>query len=169
LSQGFFKGASQGRYDWGLYLTRKAEEREKLIQDRGSTLQRLDQKVKALEYQLQNPSPPGPQYCYLMRRPNGHHKIGISNDVDRRHDQIRRDFPGTSLIGWFDCDDMRQAERMLHDQFAEKRQDGEWFDLSTDEVDYIVSIGRFAAGEFWQRTSPENLNKPETPTDEQVF
>lgn len=44
------------------------------------------------------------------------------------------------LIHYFQSNDYSGDEKKLHDMFSHKRTDGEWFVLSSEDVDYIKSI-----------------------------
>lgn len=93
----------------------------------------------------------GKGWVYLMHRKNGDYKIGLSGNVDRRLGQIKKDYPQVQLVHKIAVDDMRQAEAMLHEEFANKRQDGEWFSLSPEDVELIVRRVRFEDGWFLER------------------
>lgn len=153
LTLGYWQGLATARDEMNLKLCVEMGETSEEIE----TLKEEVENFQQITGKITNRPGKNPGYVYLMRRQNGDCKIGLSEDVDRRHDQIRRDFPGTSLLNWFDCDDMRTAERILHDEFCAKRRDGEWFTLDPDEIDYLMTIGKYERGEFWRRAVMKNL------------
>lgn len=81
-------------------------------------------------------------YVYLIREMNeGHFKIGLtSNPEDRlNHFSVKLPFKveHTCLI---ETGDMYTLEAQLHDRFADKRVDGEWFALEPEDVAYIKAL-----------------------------
>lgn len=52
------------------------------------------------------------------------------------------------------CDDYIEAERQLHEHYADLRFRGEWFDLSPIERNQIMAIERFAHGRFKRSALP---------------
>ncbi|WP_323745073.1 GIY-YIG nuclease family protein [Noviherbaspirillum malthae] len=70
-------------------------------------------------------------------------KIGKSVDVRSRTRlfAVKLPFPTTvEHYAWFD--DYSFAERDLHRKYHSKRLEGEWFDLSLDDVAHIKTLGR---------------------------
>ena len=53
---------------------------------------------------------------------------------------VRR-FP-RKLLPEIQFDDYTGAERKLHDMFASKRLEGEWFDLNEEDIQTIKSFGK---------------------------
>lgn len=88
-------------------------------------------------------------FLYLIRIPSGEYKIGRSNDVGRRMQDFSTSSPHAFLlIHKIVADDMVEAEKLLHKKFLEKSVKGEWFDLSSADVEYIREIVSFDSGEF---------------------
>jgi len=78
-----------------------------------------------------------PGYVYLLGG-GDYYKIGLSNNVNRRIEEISPRLPfKTELICTIATDDMYGLEAGLHRQFAEKRANGEWFELDDEDVEYI--------------------------------
>lgn len=80
-------------------------------------------------------------YVYLIRADTGHYKIGRSNNVPKRMNLFAVKLPFKfDLIHYFPCQNMYQAEAELHRVFKDKRTNGEWFSLGTQEETFIKSI-----------------------------
>lgn len=87
---------------------------------------------------------PRPGFVYLLKSPStGHWKIGRTrNPADRRKTfnvKLPFDVEYEHLIP---SNDMNKAEAMLHAKYADKRLDGEWFDLDDNDIDWIKSFDR---------------------------
>jgi hypothetical protein len=81
-------------------------------------------------------------YVYLVRSPYGV-KIGKSVNVKTRTRlfEVKLPFPITvEHYAWFD--DYSFAERDLHRQYHAKRLEGEWFDLSSSDIEAIKMLGK---------------------------
>ena len=76
-------------------------------------------------------------YVYLLKG-GSYHKIGLSKDADRRMEEITPKLPfETELVCTIATEDMHGLESHLHEQFADKRANGEWFELDRADVEYI--------------------------------
>jgi hypothetical protein len=76
-------------------------------------------------------------YVYLLKG-GPYHKIGLSSNPGRRMEEISPRLPfGTELVCTIATEDMRGLESHLHEQFADKRANGEWFELDEADVAYI--------------------------------
>lgn len=79
-------------------------------------------------------------YIYLVEGPNCY-KIGKSVDVPSRTRSFGLQLPfPTTLIHSIPTSDMVWAEASMHRTFAHCRMNGEWFDLSPDEVAWICDL-----------------------------
>ncbi|MCB8986924.1 MAG: GIY-YIG nuclease family protein [Ardenticatenaceae bacterium] len=58
------------------------------------------------------------------------------------------------LVHTIPCDDYTEAERQLHEHYADFRVKGEWFDFSPIERDQIMAMERFANGRFQRSSLP---------------
>jgi hypothetical protein len=92
------------------------------------------------EYKAANPDLIGDHgrgYVYLIWW-NGYYKIGKANNVAQRIREITSGHPiQPTVIHIIPTDAMERLEKQLHKRFAAKRINGEWFDLSEDDVKYI--------------------------------
>lgn len=80
-------------------------------------------------------------YVYLICMNNEYYKIGYAADVQARYLSIRSSSPyATKLVHVIATEHMARLERLLHDQFADKRMDGEWFNLASDDVTTICGL-----------------------------
>lgn len=82
-------------------------------------------------------------YVYLIRLGNmEYYKIGRSNNPDRRiWKEISPKLPEEpEIICVFETTDMIKLEKDLHNRFADKRANGEWFLLDKSDVEYIEGI-----------------------------
>ena len=73
-------------------------------------------------------------YVYLMKS-GRHYKIGRSNSVGRREWELGIKIPiPPSTIHSIETDDPAGVEAYWHRRFAEKRGEGEWFNLSSEDI-----------------------------------
>jgi hypothetical protein len=90
--------------------------------------------------------PPKPGYVYLIKSPSGHYKIGRAIDP---HDRVRTfgvQLPfEVEIIALIQTDDYVRLEKSLHAYFESQRVNGEWFNLSPADVEYIKSLSGVTA------------------------
>ena len=73
-------------------------------------------------------------YVYLLRA-GKNYKIGRTNDVFRRHGELKVQLPEKGEpIHWFETDDPSGIEAYWHNRFKDKRKNGEWFALSAVDI-----------------------------------
>jgi hypothetical protein len=84
-------------------------------------------------------------YVYLLYSPtNNTYKIGKAKKVDDRYGSIAKQSPvEIRLVHQFKSSNASKAENTLHRQYSHKRFLGEWFSLSEQDVESIISIGDF--------------------------
>lgn len=90
-----------------------------------------------------NPDPKKrPGFVYLVREINGpHYKIGHTINPDNRARIFGVTLPyHVEYEAVIQTDDMYTLEADLHEQFEDKRGNGEWFALTPDDVDYIKGL-----------------------------
>lgn len=96
-------------------------------------------KRRMRERQQKNGSKPG--YVYLIRAESGYFKIGRTVNPDDRMKTFGVKLPFEVK---FECvvnaENMIQLERDLHERFADKRINGEWFNLNDADVEYIKGL-----------------------------
>lgn len=82
-------------------------------------------------------------YVYLVRGETNPitYKIGFTKDIKNRIKtfSVKLPFP-IEFVCAIKTDDMIVLETELHKRFADKRLDGEWFDLSSEDVEYIRGL-----------------------------
>lgn len=82
-------------------------------------------------------------YVYLLSSPFGYFKIGCSTKPKNRLMTF-----GVQLPFEVECDcliftgDMYGLEHQLHERFMDRRAKGEWFQLTTDDVNYIKGLSQ---------------------------
>ena len=79
-------------------------------------------------------------FVYLMRS-GGLHKIGVTaSKVESRRRQIQQASgrPVEIVASWM-MSDARASERAWHEYFSHARREGEWFELSADDVRAMLS------------------------------
>lgn len=84
-------------------------------------------------------SPSG--YIYLLCISNKYYKIGLSRQPNQRLRGIRwaSPFPVEKLHQFY-CQYISEIEAALHDRFRDKRLNGEWFELSQEDVRWFMSL-----------------------------
>lgn len=73
-------------------------------------------------------------YVYLMKSAK-YYKIGKANVIGRRHRQLAIQMPESLiLVHEIKTDDPFGIEAYWHNRFADKRRNGEWFELTTADI-----------------------------------
>lgn len=86
---------------------------------------------------------PTGQYVYVIKdiSASGYYKIGKTNNPARRLRKFEVLLPiSIHIITIIPCDDMTKLESSLHGQFWRKRVNGEWFNLSGDDLESILPV-----------------------------
>ena len=83
-----------------------------------------------------------PGFVYVIRSKYGH-KIGKTTNIKSRTRlfEVKLPFP-IDLVHYAYFDDYTKSEREIHQMFAAKRLEGEWFDLDEDDVSVIRALGQ---------------------------
>lgn len=77
---------------------------------------------------------------YLMKdSSNTFTKIGISNNPKLREKTLQAEKPTISLLYTFN----KNIEKELHSKYKDKRIRGEWFNLSSEDIDIIINKYNF--------------------------
>ena len=105
-----------------------------------------DEEIEAYNAQVAEQRASRPQnaqagYIYLLESSVGYYKIGKAADVEKRLGQHLRDYPvRLAVIHTIWVPDRHKTERYLLKLFADKRMQGEWFDLDADDVQWLKSL-----------------------------
>ena len=80
-------------------------------------------------------------FVYLLKGETGQYKIGKAKNPENRLKTFTVKLPfHVEYVCTIRTVDMRELEQALHEQFADKRIDGEWFDLATEDIEYIKAM-----------------------------
>lgn len=80
-------------------------------------------------------------YVYLVKSPLNVYKIGRTIDPDSRRHTFEVKLPfEIEFEAIIAAPDMIALERELHQRFARKRLNGEWFELEPQDIEYIKSL-----------------------------
>lgn len=80
-------------------------------------------------------------FVYLLKTPQGLYKIGRSKNAEKRITKLGVKLPYPIYpLAIIKTSDMVALEKVLHARFEEKRVNGEWFELSDEDVQYIKSL-----------------------------
>lgn len=75
-----------------------------------------------------------PGYIYILQA-GPFYKIGLTRDLDQRRRTVELQLPfPASIVFSVHVDDMFTHERQFHELFADKRMNGEWFDLTDEDL-----------------------------------
>ena len=91
-------------------------------------------------------------YVYLIKSQYGSVKIGITKDVNRRLMTLGTASPTQlSVAGCKLARNARAIEKELHHKFKSKRIYGEWFNLSQEDINWIIDKHNFTSR--WERAT----------------
>lgn len=80
-------------------------------------------------------------YVYLIQSPSSAYKIGRTKSPEDRMKTFGVQLPfEVDYVCLIETDDMIGLERELHQRYAHKRTNGEWFTLGPDDVDAIKGM-----------------------------
>lgn len=81
-------------------------------------------------------------YIYIVQaKGTDKYKVGIADKADARLANLQTGSPiPLELLRSVHCDDVRWAERFMHDQLNLYRQSGEWFSLDDKQLDAVYAI-----------------------------
>lgn len=80
-------------------------------------------------------------FVYLVQSSTGYYKIGRTSDPNNRMKTFSVKLPfEVSYACVIETVDMKTLEQSLHEQFAGKRVNGEWFALDAADVEYIRGL-----------------------------
>lgn len=80
-------------------------------------------------------------HVYLVRADTGDFKIGKTKSLVGRLKAMQTGSPyKLELVHSIATDNMSELEAELHFQFSAKRSEGEWFQLSQEDVDYLKGL-----------------------------
>jgi len=81
-------------------------------------------------------------YVYLLQADNGLYKIGQTKVIDQRIKQLVVSLPyELELVLTIESEFYKEIEATFHEQFADKRARGEWFELSEADIEHIKGLG----------------------------
>lgn len=116
-----------------LFVT-SPEARKKLAEGLGKPSEKTDTKPPIPRTNTGTPVTGGDGVVYLLKA-GPFFKIGKAQGFDKRYRQIKLHLPfPTEAIHQIECSDISHVERYWHKRFAPKRQNGEWFVLTDEEV-----------------------------------
>ena len=85
-----------------------------------------------------HPQTPAGGFVYVLREPFGRVKIGMTQHVKQRFDQLNTASAyDLEIVIVLESENALQVERYLQRRFAAKRVRLEWFDLDTEDIAYI--------------------------------
>lgn len=79
---------------------------------------------------------------FIADRKNGLVKIGVSRDRNRRINQLQTGNPfKLEFMGWIEQDENHfKIEKSLHEKYSDKHFNGEWFEISQDDVIHELTL-----------------------------
>jgi Meiotically up-regulated gene 113 len=77
-------------------------------------------------------------YIYIGYDQKGLFKIGMTENVQKRQKQIQNMNPNFYMFLAYKVDSPAVAEVTIHERFKEKRVVGEWFELTAEDILWIV-------------------------------
>jgi hypothetical protein len=106
--------------------------------DSFQSLEDFEQAVALGRIKKQKQQPPGKNRragCVYLISAGGFYKIGLTNKLPIRHKQIGAKLPFKSeVVHAIATSDISSLEEYWHQHFAHRRAQGEWFNLSPEDV-----------------------------------
>jgi predicted GIY-YIG superfamily endonuclease len=86
-------------------------------------------------------------FIYILKSSNGYYKIGRAKEVNVRVAAWKTVFPiKIKLVNSFACKNRMAVENALHNKYAKKRLEREWYKLEKEDVNYLMSIKDYELG-----------------------
>lgn len=80
-------------------------------------------------------------FVYLIQSPTGYYKIGRTKDPNDRIATFSVKLPfEVEYVCVIQTSDMYSLETILHNRYAKQRVNGEWFQLTPEDVEYIKGL-----------------------------
>lgn len=80
-------------------------------------------------------------HVYLLQSVTGHYKIGRTSNPANRLKTFTIKLPfEVEYVCVIACEDMYRLEWDLHEKYESKRVNGEWFNLSPEDVEYLKGL-----------------------------
>lgn len=90
-------------------------------------------------------------YVYLAARAADKcFKIGCTGNIANRMSMLAQEHAGFEILHKIETNNARRLESEFHEMFADKRRDGEWFELTGVDMHKIV----FMNEKFYETTQP---------------
>jgi len=98
----------------------------------------LNKKIQYLDFKLDNY---GKEPLVYLFKANNRYKIGMTSNLKKRFINVQAHCPYLLELVWtLKTKDHKKIEKSLHDIYKNKRIHFEWFLLSDDDVNSIMSI-----------------------------
>lgn len=82
-------------------------------------------------------------FVYLLQSPTGYYKIGRTSDPENRMKTFGIQLPfEVEYICIIKTLNMYALEKNLHQYFSEKRVNGEWFQLLSEDIEYVKGLSK---------------------------
>lgn len=89
------------------------------------------------------------QYLYLIKCQH-FYKIGVANDVASRYAQLSTGNPfDLEILDVYSFENANSVETVLHQRYASVRKRGEWFELTSQDIDNFNKICQLLGGLFY--------------------
>lgn len=108
---------------------------------RDELCRREEKAIRAERKKARGNLPRNHGFVYLLQSPTSAYKIGRTADPDDRMATFSVKLPfEVEYEHLIETSNMYQLESELHARFADRRVNGEWFDLTNEDVAYIKSL-----------------------------
>jgi len=102
-------------------------------------------------------------HVYAIEADNGCVKVGYSNDVEKRLEQLQRASPVVlTLVGKVEADNCHAVENAVHDRLEDDHLHAEWFDTDENVLEIIEYFANLDEDELPRsRETRKNVKVPE--------
>ena len=100
-------------------------------------------------------------YCYIMKDDlyPMYYKIGKAKNPSLRENTLLHNSPTISLFKVVKTKSMHKLETELHDIFKDKRYRGEWFELTEEDINWLIETYGFC--DYTEKIDKKNINYDE--------